>query len=312
MSPVNIRREASTCPAATTISATVTLISMTTSACRNRCRTRSDWCSRRSGLVWSHRVWYSAGMSPDRIPARMVMKADCAGCPHRSQIEVKQTRCTPLEEPPHHQRRRDAEYPASKSKHHRLGQQQAKDAPAAGAERRPDRDLPFAAGPSREHEDGDVGAPDEEREQDGHPHQPWNDHRHLIAKPGASDRHRSHADVPQFTGVPSEVLGRVALQAFGQRGLGGTGRATHDDVDRGGLGDRPGPRAQPDHRVPSWPRSAAAARRQWCAAARRSRLRGPRRRSGPRRGSARCGGSARPRCCRPQGELMSTIGQVLG
>ena len=78
MSPVNIRREASTCPAATTISATVTQISMTTSACRNRWRTRSDWCRSRSGLVWSRRVSYSAGMSPDRIPARMVMQADCS------------------------------------------------------------------------------------------------------------------------------------------------------------------------------------------------------------------------------------------
>ena len=150
----------------TTRSATVTVISNTTSALRHRWRTRSDPAIERNGLTCSRRVSYNAGARPAVMPVSSVMTAVWTST--RGSIDRSKNWMSPP---------RRTIHPRSANVTHtpRMPPSVATSTDSVSSERtiRPrlapidgaNRDLVLARRPLRDHQDGDVRARDEERQQ---------------------------------------------------------------------------------------------------------------------------------------------------
>ena len=238
---------------------------------------RRPWS--RSGLACSRRVSYSAGATPAIMPVSSVMTAVCT---KHAGIDRQIEEASSLSPPPARTSttraartwRTTPSRPPSAATSDGLGQQRADDPAAARADRGANRDLVLARRPLRDHQDRDVRARDEQRQQDGRAEDVGQDDRHLMADRRALDardtcsrRSRSAGGQPRSRTRPDRVCSRASSSAGVI-----AARPAHDHLEP--LVGRAAPAGRAASRSASScrrTRSARAGRRRSCAAGCRSR-----------------------------------------
>ncbi len=107
----------------------------------------------------------------------------------------------------------------------------------------------LARRPLRDHQDGDVRARDEERQQDCGAEHVGQQEGHLVADWRAFESGRPHGQLSLAGREVLRVVGQAALELGVERGVRRAGRTPHDDADSRVWWQGPGIERDPDRRV---------------------------------------------------------------